>query len=340
MKKLIISMTLILVLLLIGCSDQSTLTSVKVVGLSYSNESNLNDIFNNETIKLKSNFNKINTQVYIFPGDELKFTVEIEDPKFEIISFLAIVFNGITMRANTADSVVTSRDCGSKICLDFPFVIESGVSEYRVTEVKFAKLSISEGVSAIIDDSSNNLISLEIYEGSTSPYVTEAVNLLNEVYSKLTFFENHKVMKSDEWNEMMSDPNFSRRLIFLNFGESTIINSQIFKNGKPAEEVTEDDFFMWHEGIDENGNYYGGGGTSNQISIEMSGFTIESATSIAVYFPHIYINFRSLEFKDIFFTNIENTIYVNFGSISVPMITLSNHTQLARVSEEYFTYEG
>ena len=169
MKKLILGITLILVLILVGCSDQSVSTSVKVVGLTYSNETNPSNVLRNNTVKLNSSKNEVNSNEYIFPGDELIFTVEIEDPNFEIISFLAIVFNGNTIRANTADSIVASRDCGSNICLDFPFVIESGISEYKVTEVKFAKLSITEGVSAIIDNSSNNIITLEIYEGSTSP---------------------------------------------------------------------------------------------------------------------------------------------------------------------------
>lgn len=340
MKKIFLLMLLLFVFFLVSCSSESVSTSVKVVGLTYETQTNLNEVFNYNSINFQLSNSKINNQEYIFPGDELNFTVEIEDPNFEIISFLAIVFNEETIRANTADSIVSTRDCGANICLDFPFIVESGVTEYSVNEVKFAKLNVSEGVSAIIDNTSKNVLTLEIYEDSTSPYVTEAVNLLNEVYSALTFYENHKIMTSDEWNEMMSDPTFSRRLIFINFEGSIIINSQIFKDGKPEEEVTEDDFFWWHEGIDEDGNYFGGGGTSNQISIEMAGFSLETDPPGAVYYPHMYINFRSIEFKDVYFTNIENTIYVNFGDIAVPMITFSNHTQLVRVSEEYFTYEG
>ncbi len=125
---------------------------------------------------------------YVFPGDILTFTVELEDPNFEFISLLAIKFNGQTIRANSDDSIVTTRDCGANICVDFPFEIQSGVTQYEVEEVKFAKLSSESGVNAIIDNRSlskiilNNLWDEEIY-----PNVIENVNAINDFLTTLEY---------------------------------------------------------------------------------------------------------------------------------------------------------
>lgn len=164
-------------------------TAVRVLSLSYEGQPEAQPI--NNTEKLANRFNgpkRADEETYIFPGDILTFTVELEDPNFEFISLLAIKFNGQTIRANSDDSIVTTRDCGANICVDFPFEIQSGVTQYEVEEVKFAKLSSESGVNAIIDNGSlskiilNNLWDEEIY-----PNVTTSVNNINELINSLEF---------------------------------------------------------------------------------------------------------------------------------------------------------
>ena len=144
---------------------------------------------------------------------------------------------------------------------------------------------------------------------------------------------------NEEANEFFQNLFFQeRRLIILNFDGSIIINSQIFKNGNSEDDLSEDDYFWVYYGLTEDGNYVGGSGISQQINVELAGFNFEKdEKEVIVEFPNIYLGLITKEFKDVYFSNIGNTIYVNFGEISVPMITLSNRTQIVRVSEEYTT---
>ena len=329
-KKGMLLFLVVLFLTLTACTSGAEQTKVKVVGLSYEiegQELRTNNIFNLNASK------PIN---YIFPGDDLAFTVEIEDPDFEFISLLSLKLNDQMIRANTTDAITSTRDCGLNICVDFPYPVTSGVTTYSLTELKFATLGSDDPIDALIENDAVS-VSIEIWEDPVSPYVVDAVNLLNEVYSSLTFYENPMIFDTnDETNEFFQNLFVQeRRLIILNFDGSIIINSQIFKNGKSENDLSEDDYFWVYYGLTEDGDYVGGSGGSQQINVELAGFDMGEAG--VVEFPHIYLGLITKEFKDVYFSNIENTIYVNFGDISVPMITLSNRTQIVRVSEEYTT---
>ena len=183
-----ITISLISVLAVFAQSCAPT-TAVRVLSLSYEGQPEAQPI--NNTEKLANRFNgpkRADEEIYIFPGDILTFTVELEDPNFEFISLLAIKFNGQTIRANSDDSIVTTRDCGANICVDFPFEIQSGVTQYQVEEVKFAKLSSESGVNAIIDNRSLSKIILNnLWDEKIYPKVTTSVNNINELINSLEF---------------------------------------------------------------------------------------------------------------------------------------------------------
>ena len=308
MKKIILSMTLILVLILFGCSNQSVSTSVKVVGLTYSNETNPSNVLRNNTVKLNSSKNEVNSNEYIFPGDELIFTVEIEDPNFEIISFLAIVFYGNTIRANTADSIVTSRDCGSNICLDFPFVIQSVINEYSVTEVKFAKLN-NDGVNAIIDNTSKNSILIDIYNEDIYPYVEESVKLLNNQIALLQFYsaEEYKILL----NEVGFDTEYNRELLLR--------RNLMFYNVDTARFFNYDSDDYWYEHriqIDFVENAWDGLETQ---AIEF--FNFDEGVSITLFV-------WEESYDDMYFYNETNKLYLNIGTLEIFIMEFSLRTKI------------
>ena len=83
---------------------------------------------------------------------------------------------------------MTTRDCGALICVDFPFEIQSGVTEYEVEEVKFAKLSSESGVNAIIDNSSQSKIVLNnLWDEEIYPNTVENINAINDFFTTFEY---------------------------------------------------------------------------------------------------------------------------------------------------------
>jgi hypothetical protein len=126
----------------------------------------------------------------IFPGDELIFTIELEDPNYEFVSLLSIRFNGTIIRANVGDTIITTRDCGLNICIDFPFHAIRDVNDYVVEEVRFIKLNTEGSLSAIIDDDSSSSIRIDVYQSDVYPYVESSVEALNTLFEQITMYSN------------------------------------------------------------------------------------------------------------------------------------------------------
>ena len=191
MKKIVAFLVLISSLIAISaCSSAVSNTKVRVVALSYSME-NADLALKPDTNRIKLLSNKLladEVEEYIFPGDILTFTIELEDPNFEFISLLSIKFNDQVIRANVDNSIVTTRDCGANICVDFPFEISIDKSEYTVQEVKFAKLNSDNGVNAIIDNSGINKVIIDVYQDDLFPFVLSSVTLLNELIAEMKFY--------------------------------------------------------------------------------------------------------------------------------------------------------
>ena len=186
-KKGIYFLLITLFLTLTACTSEEvveeeiveeSLTKVKVVRLSY--ETQGQELRTNNIFKLNAS-KPIN---YIFPGDDLAFTVEIEDPDFEFISLLSLKLNDQVIRANTSDAITSTRDCGLNICVDFPYPVSSGVTTYSLTELKFARLGSDDPIDALIENDAVS-VSIEIWEDPVSPYVVDAVKLLNETLELL-----------------------------------------------------------------------------------------------------------------------------------------------------------
>jgi hypothetical protein len=209
-------------------------TSVRVLSLSYEGLLEAQSLSNPE--KLTSRFNGPkrvdDEETYIFPGDILTFTVELEDPNYEFISLLSVKFNGVTIRANTNDSIVTTSDCGVNICVKFPFEVSANITEYKIEEVRFAKLNSESGVSAIIDNASNNkLILNNLWYSESYPNVTRSVNEINELLSSLEY------KNIDDLISMFQETNEYKVII------QTLIKQRTLKVMNPSHDVIGDPNF-------------------------------------------------------------------------------------------------
>jgi len=184
-KGIIIALSTVLTIFLQSCDPS---TAVRVLSLSYEGQPMTQTL--NNPVNITNRFDAPKRasveDSYIYPGDILTFTVELEDPNYEFISLLSIKFNGETIRANSDDSIVSTRDCGTNICVDFPFEVKSQVTEYAVEEVRFAKLG-SSGVSAIIDSGSSNRLILNVWESAVFPNVLSSVETINELLSSINY---------------------------------------------------------------------------------------------------------------------------------------------------------
>ncbi len=269
-KKGIYLLLIALFLTLTACASEKVveeeiveepLTKVKVVRLSY--ETQGQELRTNNIFKLNAS-KKTN---YIFPGDELAFTVEIEDPNFEFISLLSLKLNDQMIRANTADAITSTRDCGVNICVDFPYPVSSGVTTYSLTELKFARLGSDDPIDAIIENDAVS-VSIEIWEDPVSPYVLDAVQILNESLNSWIFFNSEEynfhlqAAQKRDLGEGLSDEEvlaanilseqtaLRRKFLFTNFSESTISEYQDNPDFIPIDITTIDSNFVENQYIE------------------------------------------------------------------------------------------
>jgi hypothetical protein len=124
-----------------------------------------------------------------------------------------VKFNGVTIRANTNDSIVNTSDCGANICVNFPFEAKSQVTEYVVEDVRFAKLGANGGVSAVIDNSSTNRVNINVWNSDESPYISQTVNLINQKIQSYDFLNLEQIsnLTGNQWNQMI--PSLSLSLV-------------------------------------------------------------------------------------------------------------------------------
>ena len=319
MKKYIVIFIFMLTMFITACEDGNT--SVRVVELSYQSSnvieltnSNVHRGINLSSVKFSkskelSSVSTIELEEYIMVGDILTFTVEIEDPNFEFISLLAITFNDAVFRANSDDSIFETRDCGSNICVDFPFEIESGVEEYVLQDLKFVSLNNDTGVSARIDNLSQNALTLDVYEEDIYPYVLKSVENLNNAFSQISLFEVGDVFAG--WNSSSQIEAINRRLIIENFNEDLNYSQEIIPN--------EGEFYS-----------FGNSGTSQQLGVQPSGFDVNG---MLVYDSHVYFNLHNIKYSDTYFYNIGNDIYVNIEDKEFFLIQMDKRTYIRSVEE-------
>jgi|GEM_PF-5282896 len=302
---------------LIGCTNLSytnenidTSTSVKVISLSYNNpyENVSTDPFN-QVNRLSLDNQSLNNINYIYPGDIFTFTVELEDPNFEFLSLLSITFNDQVIRGNVDDSILSTRDCGGNICIDFPFEIQSGISNYSIQEVKFAKLNTDVGIRAIIEDRSNNTVTLDVYEEEIYPYVRTSVDHLNNTLSILTFYNENNNFTSlqpiiEDWNRIMIIDNFDAS---LQYAENINLSDDFTSNiGSIPQRI----------GILDNG-----------VSFEDGGLVEKT---------HLFINIYDEAYQDLYFFHIGNSIYVHIDNEDYLIIEMGQRTLIRSVSQDDF----
>jgi hypothetical protein len=308
MKKIItISILGLMLFVLASCNASTTKTSVRVVGLSFEGEIQPQNTNQRKSLQKLLNNNTLTnvSKEYIFHGDILIFTIEIEDPNFEFISLLSVEFNNKIIRANVNDSIVKTSDCGLNICVNFPFQIDEKVSEYTVQSVKFAKLNNDSGVDAIIDNQSVTTKVLDIYNQEIYPYVLESVKTLNDAIQNMTFYKDGDSFSVDEFN-LLYGRDTSRRVFYVsgfnnNIREfdKVIIKSGVYDNQDFNESVTTDD---WNLNI---------GKESTRVRQAIYVYQNTNYFEEDIFAYTITFFYYEEQYKQIFFYNLGNSIYVN-----------------------------
>lgn len=334
MKKVIILFLLLMTSTLYACNVTTTNisttapydTEVKVVGLEYDY---LTDVYNHSGKSslqdLSYNYeNKIKPIDYIFPEEVLIFTIIIEDPNFEFISLQSIVFNEETIRANTDDSITETRDCGENICIDFPYTVEAEVSTYTVSQVKFTKTNSETGF-AIIDESSLNSVTLEIYTDTIYPYVSESVALLNSWVEDMIYYNDGDTFTNTEWDELWDDFFVSRTLKILNFEDSP--------NFATDDILNPDNTDAW---MYANATY----GILGMLEINPTiKICMHNGESVVISVPTFSNYYFEQRYEEIYFYNIDNSIYVNILGYDVFVIEMGKRTKFAYLeASDYVLY--
>jgi hypothetical protein len=318
MKKLQLSIaTLTSIFYLASCSAAGT--QVRLLELSYSLPGSQTEAarLNEKNLPTKKN---ADSSEYIFPGDILTFTVKLEDPTFEFISLLAIKFNGVTIRANTNDSIVTTSDCGANICVNFPFEVSADVTEYTVEEVKFAKLSSESGINAIIDNQSQNSLVLDIYDELIFPNVQYSVDLLNNSVSELEFYTGDENLTGEEWN-FISNPYSGGRGFYID-GISNVVNGNEFHVPEVRIYGPLGLTFITFTSL--------GVGLGEGLVINNNGYLKDGN-----YYPIISFMFFHERYKDTSFSSIGNDIYINVLGVSYLVITINNNMKVNLTPKTY-----
>ena len=331
MKKIVAFLVSILSLVaMTACTTALSNTKVRVVALSYST-SNTELAMKPENNQIKLLSKKLladEVEEYIFPGDILTFTIELEDPNFEFISLLSIKFNDQVIRANVDNSIVTTRDCGANICVDFPFEISADKSEYTVQEVKFAKLNSDSGVNAIIDNQSDRTIALEIYTNEIYPYVVESVQLLNDSIQNMLFFNDGVSLTVDEENRMLN----YRRFQIVNFSASVEPYFRLILNDNSyySENDWNDIVFNWNTYTFDHWTYNGINGIQEQPQfIDILHYGMMYGPNTPDDYPtELRILYFENEYKDMFFYNVGNSIYVDILGKEHFVIEIVQHMKI------------
>lgn len=317
-----------LLFLMAACQSEISNTKVRVVNLSY-NTSNqaLVSIPSNTSITLLSKpFLANDVEDYVFPGDILTFSIELEDPNFELISILSIQFNGQIIRANVDNSIVTTRDCGANICVDFPFKIAEEKSEYTVQEVKFAKLNSDTGISAIIDRNSQKSLSIDVYRDELSPYLVSSVETINQLLKSFTFFSNDYLNNEITMSEINSIMlfNTSKMLTIKNIEDSPTLTEEYKNSGWWGYEFGP----LFNRIFPENNITYG---SAISIFIEPTvgiGWINGEEIEIDISQPYLRLILPYDEFDDAQAFHVGNDIFIKIAGIDYFIITLSRKARI------------
>jgi hypothetical protein len=336
MKKVIIAVLVLITLTLYGCSvttnnltttNDGYDTNVKMIGLEYDN---LSDVSTNKDNLVVTDLtytspDKIQKIDYIFPEETLIFTIIIEDPNYEFISLQSIVFNNETIRGNTDDAITETRDCGENICIDFPHIVKADIINYTVTQVKFTKANSETGF-AIINEDSLNTVTIEIYTNSIYPYVHESVNLLNTWIENMNYYNDNYVFTNSEWEALWEDFFVTRTLKILNFEDSI--------NYATDDILNPDNTDVW---------MYAGATYGIMGMLELTTSTkifMHNGQSVSFAGPTLSNYYFEERYSDIYFYNIDNSIYANILGYEIFVIEMGKRTRFAYLEEaDYQLYQ-
>ena len=335
MKKILTLLVLVSSLFaLAACQSTFSNTKVRVVGLSYrTSAEELASVPSNNTMRLLSN--KLladEVEEYIFPGDILTFTVELEDPNFEFISLLSIKFNDNIIRANVDNSIVTTRDCGANICVDFPFEL-TAQTEYTVQEVKFAKLNSDNGVNAIIDNQSTKKVAIDVYTEEIFPYVIESVQTLNNAIKSMTFWDDGHMFDAqiDPSGSIFLNALYYSRVFYIdNYKDEVKFQKAISSYGTFELDLTGDttavqaDTWMFYDNYSYN-HQITQQTLKQLVMVNCLGELVDSRYD---YVASITLTLQHTRYKDTYFYNEGNKIYMNLLGENYILIELKNDMKI------------
>lgn len=328
---------LLLSILLVACSNNTASTTrVRLLELRVSSNNLQVNVRDKSLKRLGIQPSVVESKSdLILPGDQLTFTIELEDPNFEFLSLLAVNFNDTLLRANSDDSIFSTRDCGLNICIDFPFVIQEGISTYTVNEVRFAKINVESGVSALINDSSINSIELDVYEEDVLPNVLEAVDTINAILEnspyKSTEAIKEEVETANSIHEYVRDQIYARSLKIIdseNYFSSNGFNEMVF----PSE--IDESFGL------ESPHYESGFSPFQQVAFfHGSDFEfihllyedmelLDSHYSFLDETMNLFLGLLDDTFSETFVYNEGNTIYISINGESTSLLTLERDSRI------------
>ena len=315
------------VLSLVACVKEPIVeetTKVRLVTLSAQSPITVNN--SNQSYR-KSRVNLTTTSAsYYFPGDLMKFTIELEDPNYEFISLLSIKFNGQVIRANTDDAYFKTRDCQSNICIDFDVILDVETNEYIVNEVNFAKLNKESGISAIIDDQSLNSITIPVYKSNLSPYIASSLETINELIKKMTFFTEEYIndqITPQDVSSFIKDIE-KNTVTILNIDESPSITEANISAGWWMISVGE---VIQKTGDPNNWAFE----SSISVSLEPTQAQMligGNSTLIDIPYPYLTIILFNEKYSNSYAFNIGNDIYLKIDGVDYFILTLGMRTQI------------
>jgi len=343
MKKriLLIFLVLLTINLLSACSNE--VTGVRLVSVSYEDQ-NSNVFFSRyNTVSLSTNHSRLNSsENYIFPGDVLKFTIELEDPNFEFVSLLSIQFNNVAIRANVGDSIIKTRDCGLNICIDFPFTVLKDTTNYSVEDIRFVKVNTEGSTSAIIDNQSLNSVQIDVYQSDVYPYVESSIEVLNQFLRGLSFYSDEdllNILNGDAYSDIMLNL-IKGRLIRIYEPSFDVLGDANNINGVATNRWWYTSFMDDYLPINSGMSSY------QQISLfagtdfELIHLIVEDEIDFQEYFSssfdyfHFYFGILDERYNEIIAYNIGNDIYISFDGDEILFYQMGRLTRFELYENE------
>jgi hypothetical protein len=310
------------IVFLYGCNTNIT-TSVRVKELTFINESNEIPTIKPTITEQALRKNAGDLDEVFFPGDTLKYTIEIEDPNYEFVSLIAIRFNGVVIRGNVGDSIISTRDCGNNICVEFPFVLQEGKTTYTLEDLRFARIDSSSAISARIDENSQISIDISFYNETIFPFVGETIDKLNYLSQNATYLSSNNDYEENYLHEFYHY-GFSYEDTWIGTRQLVLFNYQL-------NDPIERNFGSFQSKLSNQDMYYERTNHIKLIQKQYGAYTVDgfiNRSSIVLEY-HLILDV----YQNTVFYNDGNDIYVTVADVNYLLFTMQNRSRFFSVLE-------